>query len=152
MRIAILGTRGIPAHYGGFETFAEELSTRLVERGHDVIVYCREPHAEARYRGVRLKHLGAVRHKYFETLSHTLNSTFHLLSHRVDAVLYCNAANAIFTPLPRLFGMPVALNVDGIERMRKKWNRGAQAWYLISERLATLFPAVVLPHALGIQS
>src|SRR5213082_2541987 len=102
MRIAILGTRGIPARYGGFETFAEELSTRLVERGHDVIVYSRERHPEPRYRGVRLKRLGALRHKYFETLSHTFNATLHLLAHRVDAVLYCNAANAIFTPLPRL--------------------------------------------------
>jgi glycosyltransferase involved in cell wall biosynthesis len=54
MRIALLGTRGIPASYGGFETFAEELSVRLVERGHEVTVYCRAHHAEPRYRGVRL--------------------------------------------------------------------------------------------------
>jgi glycosyltransferase involved in cell wall biosynthesis len=151
MRIAILGTRGIPARYGGFETFAEEISTRLVERGHDVIVYCREPYPESRYRGVRLKHLGAMRHKYFETLSHSWNSTLHLLTHPVDAVLYCNAANAIFTPLPRLFGMPVALNVDGIERLRKKWNQAARAWYLVSERMATWFPNVMITDALAIQ-
>ena len=51
----------------------------------------------------------------------------------MDVALYCNAANAIFTILPRLFGMPVALNVDGIERKRKKWNRLAKAWYLVSD-------------------
>jgi len=67
--------------------------------------------------------------------------------HRVDVALYCNAANAIFTFWPRLVGIPVALNVDGLERKRKKWNRLARGWYLISERLATLFPNVVISDA-----
>jgi glycosyltransferase involved in cell wall biosynthesis len=151
VRIALLGTRGIPANYGGFETFAEELSVRLVERGHDVLVYCRERHPEARFRGVRLAHLPTVRHKYFETLAHTFVSTLHLLTHRVDAALYCNGANAIFTLLPRVFGMPVALNVDGLERKRKKWNRLAKAWYLVSEWLATFCPTVVVTDARTIE-
>ena len=151
MRIAILGTRGIPAGYGGFETFAEELSARLVERGHEVAVYCRARHTEARYRGVRLRYLPAMRHKYLETVAHTLVSSLHLLAHRVDAALYCNGANAIFTILPRMFGIPVALNVDGLERQRKKWNRLARAWYLVSERLATFCPTVVVTDAVAIQ-
>ena len=112
MRIAILGTRGIPARYGGFETFAEELAIRLAARGHRVSVYCRERHGGSEYRGVSLRYLPSIRHKYFDTLAHTLFSTFHLLGHRVDAALYCNGANALFTMVPRLFGMPVALNVD----------------------------------------
>ncbi len=151
MRIAIVGTRGIPANYGGFETFAEELSTRLVERGHSVVVYCRERHAEPTYRGVALQYLPTIRHKYFDTLSHTFISTLHLLRHRVDAALYCNGANAIFTLAPRLFGIPVALNVDGIERKRKKWNRLAKAWYFFSEWLATFCPSVVVTDARTIQ-
>ena len=140
MRIAILGTRGIPANYGGFETFAEELSVRLVERGHEVTVYCREKQKFATYRGVRLVYLPSIRHKYFDTLAHTFVSTLHLLGHRVDAALYCNAANALFTVLPRLTGIPVALNVDGIERKRRKWNAFAKAWYRISEYLSTVLP------------
>jgi hypothetical protein len=63
VRIAILGTRGIPANYGGFETFAEELSVRLAARGHNVVVYCRERHAFTEYRGVRLVSLPTIRHK-----------------------------------------------------------------------------------------
>ncbi len=151
MRIALLGTRGIPANYGGFETFAEELSIRLVERGHEVTVYCRERHPGKLYRGVHLQYLPTIHHKYFDTLAHTCVSTLHLLGHRVDAALYCNGANAIFTPLPRLFGMPVALNVDGLERKRKKWNRLAKTWYLVSEWLATFCPTVVVTDALTIQ-
>ncbi len=151
MRIAILGTRGIPANYGGFETFAEELSTRLAERGHAVTVYCRERFPSPEWRDVRLQYLPTIRHKYLDTLTHTFVSTLHLLAHRTDAALYCNGANAIFTLWPRLLGIPVALNVDGIERKRKKWNRLAKAWYLFSEWLATFCPTEVVTDARAIQ-
>jgi glycosyltransferase involved in cell wall biosynthesis len=151
VRIALLGTRGIPASYGGFETFAEELSTRLAARGHEVTVYCRERFPQPTYRGVRLQYLPTIRHKYFDTVAHTCISTLHLLAHRVDVALYCNGANAVFTPWPRILGMPVALNVDGIERLRQKWNRLAKAWYLVSEWLATFCPTVVITDALTIQ-
>jgi glycosyltransferase involved in cell wall biosynthesis len=148
VKFAILGTRGIPARYGGFETFAEELSTRLVSRGHAVTVYCRERHSAAEYRGVRLRYLPTIRHKYLDTIAHSCFSTIDLaLGPTHDAILYCNAANAIFTWVPRLFGMPVALNVDGLERHRKKWNALAKAWYRLSERLATWMPNAVVTDA-----
>jgi glycosyltransferase involved in cell wall biosynthesis len=151
-RIAILGTRGIPARYGGFETFAEELSTRLVKRGHRVTVYCRERHPEPAYRGVSLVYLGTWRHKYFDTLVHTFCSTLHLIFHRADRALYCNGANAIFTLAPRLFVIPTLLNVDGLERKRKKWNRLAKTWYAISEWLATFCPTVTITDARQIEA
>ncbi len=150
MRFAILGTRGIPARYGGFETFAEELSTRLAKRGHQVTVYCRERHPEAIYRGVHLQYLPTIRHKYFDTIAHTALSTLHVLGSRYDALLYCNAANAVFTWMPRAVGMPVALNVDGLERHRKKWNALAKAWYRLSEWLATWMPNAVVTDARAI--
>ncbi|MDQ6759650.1 MAG: DUF1972 domain-containing protein, partial [Acidobacteriota bacterium] len=146
-RIAIVGTRGLPARYGGFETFAEELATRLAQRGHSVTVYCRERHSDRVYRSVSLVYLTTWRHKYFDTIYHTAISTLHLLFHRQDVALYCNAANAVFTLWPRLSGIPTALNVDGLERNRKKWNRVAKLWYLISERLATVFPSAVVTDA-----
>jgi glycosyltransferase involved in cell wall biosynthesis len=151
MRIAVLGTRGIPARYGGFETFAEELSTRLVARGHEVTVYCRERFPGNLYRGVRLRYLPTIRHKYFDTLAHTFLSTLGLLWHRADVALYCNGANAIFTIWPRLGGIPTALNVDGLERKRKKWNHLAKAWYLVSEWLATFCPTSIVTDARAIQ-
>src|ERR671920_183863 len=80
MRIAILGTRGIPASYGGFETFAEQLSTRLVARGHDVTVYCRAHYVSPRqieFKGVRLKVLPTIRHKYFDTVVHAFLSSLY---------------------------------------------------------------------------
>jgi glycosyltransferase involved in cell wall biosynthesis len=150
VRFAILGTRGIPARYGGFETFAEELSTRLVERGHHVTVYCRERQSKTSYRGVNLQYLPTIHHKYFDTVAHTGISTLHLLGSRYDALLFCNAANAVFTWMPRLLGMPVALNVDGLERDRKKWNSLAKTWYRLSEWLATWMPNAVVTDAQSI--
>jgi glycosyltransferase involved in cell wall biosynthesis len=151
MRIAILGTRGIPGRYGGFETFAEELGIRLARRGHKVTVYCRQRYSEPVYRGVRLVYLPTIRHKYFETLAHTALSTIHACFQRQDIVLCCNAANAIFTWLPRLFGTPVALNVDGLERHRKKWNVLARKWYHLSEWLSTFCPTHAVSDAVAIR-
>ena len=147
MRIGLLGTRGIPAKYGGFETFAEELSVRLVERGHQVVVYCRERSATGLYRGVRLRYLPTLRHKYFDTIAHTALSTVDTLFRRFDILLYCNAANAIFSIAPRMLAIPTALNVDGLERHRKKWNALAKTWYLLSEWLATWCCSAVVTDA-----
>ena len=152
MRIAIVGTRGIPARYGGFETFAEEISTRLAARGHSLTVYCRARHADPNYRGVRLVYLPTIRNKFLDTIAHTCVSTLHVAAFRgYDVVLYCNAANAAFTWIPRLLGMPTALNVDGLERNRKKWNALAKAWYQLSEWLATWMPNVIVTDAKAIE-
>jgi glycosyltransferase involved in cell wall biosynthesis len=151
MRLGILGTRGIPANYGGFETFAEELSTRLVVRGHDVTVYGRSNNISypySQYKGVKLRVLPTIGTKHLDTLAHTCLSVFDVvLRNRVDCILMCNAANAIFTAVPRLTGIPVALNVDGIERLRKKWGTAARAYYRLSEYLATRLPNVVVTDA-----
>jgi glycosyltransferase involved in cell wall biosynthesis len=147
MRIGLLGTRGIPANYGGFETFAEEISVRLAERGHDVTVYCREPNHQKTYRGVQLRYLPTIRHKYFDTVAHTGLSTIDVVFRRFDVVLYCNAANAVFTIWPRLRGTPTALNVDGVERHRKKWNYLAKTWYQVSEWLATWCCSAIISDA-----
>lgn len=151
MHIAIVGTRGIPARYGGFETFAEELARRLVERGHRVCVYCREAEPAGNYLGAERRYLPTIRHKYFDTLAHTGFSTLHLLLRQVDVALYCNGANAIYTWMPRVLGMPVALNVDGLERKRKKWNALAKKWYHLSEWLSTFCPTRIVTDAAEIE-
>jgi glycosyltransferase involved in cell wall biosynthesis len=154
MRIAILGTRGIPANYGGFETFAEHLSTRLVARGHDVTVYCRAHYVSPReleFQGVKLKVLPTIRTKYFDTIVHTFLSALHAVPKRYDAALICNAANAPFASILRLAGTPVALNVDGLEHKRKKWNWIARSYYLLAEKLATILPTETVTDARVIQ-
>ncbi len=154
MKIAIMGIRGIPANYGGFETFAEELSTRLVQRGHEVTVYGRSNNIKFEgktYRGVRLAILPTIRHKYFDTVAHTFLCVLHSLTQKYDAILICNSANAVFSWIPRLKGMPVALNVDGLEWKRQKWNMLGKAFYRLSEWLATFCVNEVVTDAREIE-
>jgi glycosyltransferase involved in cell wall biosynthesis len=150
MKLAILGIRGIPANYGGFETFAEELSVRLVARGHSVTVYCRSNNIQftgRTYKGVDLVILPTIGTKYFDTVFHTFLSVFHAVPGRFDSILVCNAANAIFTAVPRITFTPVALNVDGLERKRKKWGFAGRSYYRLSEYLSTIIPTVIVTDA-----
>jgi len=150
LKIAILGTRGIPANYGGFETFAEECAAGLAARGHEVTVYGRShyvPGTLTLYRGIRLVVLTTLARKYTDTVVHTLFSVVHALFRRFDVILMCNAANSVFTWIPRILGTPVVLNVDGIERHRRKWNRLGRAYYHLCEYLSTWFPNVIVTDA-----
>lgn len=150
MKLAIVGTRGVPARYGGFETFAEELGWRLVDRGHEVWVYGRrssgDPVVES-YRGMKRVVLPCIRSKHLETVSHTFLSVLHTLFRKFDAVLMCNAANAPFVPLLKLGNLPVALNVDGLERNRRKWGWAGRSYYRLCEQLAARWPDRVVTDA-----
>ena len=155
MKIAIMGIRGIPAKYGGFETLAEQLAPRLVERGHQVTVYGRSniiDYNEESYKGVRLVILPTISHKYLDTPVHTFLSVMHSLFHRYDVILICNAANSIFSFIPRLAGQKAVVNVDGIERRRKKWNWLGKLWYLLGECFSTFFPNKIISDAKVIQN
>jgi glycosyltransferase involved in cell wall biosynthesis len=154
VRIAVLGTRGVPPAYGGFETFADQLARRLAERGHSVAVYCRPgrtgtgPTAP----GVERLVLPCIRSKYFETVSHTALSALHALYRRYDAIVMCNAANAVFAWIPRLRGSVVVLNVDGLEANRAKWSSIGRAYYRLSERISLRTPNQVVSDARVVQT
>jgi glycosyltransferase involved in cell wall biosynthesis len=162
VKLAILGTRGVPPRYGGFETFAAELGRRLVARGHNVTVYCRTGNLacpdgpaspdrqdclSSTWEGIRRIVLPSIGHKYFETVSHTFLSAIDALRRDFDAVLICNAANAFVIPLLRAARIPVAINVDGIERRRRKWNILGRAVYAIGESFSAMFADAVIADA-----
>jgi glycosyltransferase involved in cell wall biosynthesis len=139
VKIAMLGTRGIPAAYSGFETAVEHLAERFSARGHDVVVYCRPHMTEPRetHAGARLVHLTTVRNKYLDTLVHTLRSTRHMTRvERPDVALYFIAGNSPAVPLARLGGVPAVLQVDGLDSERAKWPAAARAYLRLAERLA----------------
>ena len=153
MRIAMLGTRGVPAQYGGFETAVEEIGQRLVQRGHEVTVYCRgadRPTADS-HLGMRLVHLPCLKGKSVETLSHTAGSALHLLTHRRhDVAIVFNAANAPFLPLLRMSGTPVAVHVDGLEWRRAKWGGAGRRYYRWAESYAVRWADALIADAQGI--
>ncbi len=150
MKIAIIGTRGVPANYGGFETFAEELGSRLAARGHEVTVYGRRGFIDPQlgeYRGMRLVVLPSLRSKHLETVSNTLLAAFHAARRGFDVVLMCNAANAPFVRILQMAGVPVALNVDGLERKRRKWGIAGRTYYRLGECLAARLPNALITDA-----
>jgi glycosyltransferase involved in cell wall biosynthesis len=139
MRIAMLGTRGVPSVYGGFETCAEQLGVRLVGRGHEVTVYSR-PHfvdpGLREYRGIRLVSVPTVRNKYLDTLAHVFLSSVHALGQRYDVCLYFISGNSVVAWIPRLVGTRTVINVDGLDWRREKWPGPAKKYLQTAERLA----------------
>jgi glycosyltransferase involved in cell wall biosynthesis len=138
VKVAILGTRGIPASYSGFETAAEQLASRLTARGHDVAVYCR-PHVVdpslRQYRGARLVHLPTIRNKYLDTFVHTALSAMHTArSEHPDVALFFIAGNSPLCLITRAAGIPTVINVDGLDSDRSKWPALAKRYLRFAER------------------
>ncbi len=155
MRIAMVGTRGVPARYGGFETAIEEVGSRLVERGHEVTVYCRRAEgadAPSEHLGMRLVYLPALRTKTLETITHSALSSMHAAVQRVthDAVFVFNSANSPYIPLFRARRMPVAVHVDGLEWRRAKWGGGGRRYYRSAEVMAVRWADALIADAEGI--
>jgi glycosyltransferase involved in cell wall biosynthesis len=140
MKIAILGTRGIPASYSGFETAVEHLASRLSARGHQVSVYCR-PHVVDRrltqYRGARLVHVPTVQNKYLDTFVHTFLSAIHAAQvTRPDVALFFIAGNSPLCLITRWAEIPAVINVDGLDSDRRKWPALAKAYLRFAESTA----------------
>lgn len=155
MRIALIGTRGVPARYGGFETCVEEVGARLADAGHDVAAYCRTGRTGGdrsldRFRGMQLIHLPAIPNRQLETPSHTALSVVHAMARRPDVALVFNAANALFLPVLRVRGIPVATHVDGLEWKRAKWGGAGRRYYRAAEALAVRWSDALIADAGGI--
>lgn len=153
MRIALIGTRGVPARYGGFETAIEEIGSRLADKGHEVTVFCRTPEDVERldsYKGMSLVHLPALPRRSLETLSHTALSVIDRHLRGIDCAVVFNAANAPLLPVIRARRIPVATHVDGLEWRRGKWSGTGQQYYRIAEALSVRWSDALIADAQGI--
>src|SRR5919201_4743873 len=156
LHIGILGSRGIPNRYGGFEAFAENLSQRLVERGYRVSVYCRRSFSrpgvdhliDPRIQRVVLPSIPA---KHLDTPVHTFLSVLRAIFTDVDVILMVNVANSPLAWIPRLFGKPVVLNVDGLDRKRRKWGWFASTVLYVCELLSLVTPTRVVTDGKAVQ-
>jgi len=154
MRIAILGSRGIPCTYGGFERFAEELSTRLVLKGYEVLVYCCKPYSNIdnrNYKGVKRVILPTIRNKFLEKPVYAFISILHVLFQKVDIVLMLGVSVSLFCFIPRLLGIKVLINIDGLEWKRKKWNRLVRYYLKMSERVSGFVANKVITDSIYIK-
>lgn len=147
LRIALLGSRGIPATYSGFETFYEQLAIRLAERGHQVTVYNRSHHfAEKRreYKGVRIVTLPSIPSKHLDTLTHSFLSLLHAIFSGNDIFYMVIVGNSPLALLAHLFRKKIILNVDGADSSREKWKGFAKTYLRWSEKTAARFADVVI--------
>ena len=144
MKLAILGTRGIPAAHGGFETFAERLAQFLVERGWHVTVYCQVDEgigtAIDEWGGVHRVLIPVARNGALGTMEFDWKCISHLL--RDDdpgLVLTLGYNTAVFCARLRKAKIPNIINMDGIEWRRVKWRRHERAWLWLNERAGCWF-------------
>ena len=148
MKLAILGCRGIPAQYGGFETFAEELATRLAMMGVDVTVFCPTdtPKAEVIYRGVTLRFIRSRPLKQFSEVIWDVDC-FWAARREFDVVYMLGVGAGFAAWVPRMFGTIVWINSDGIEWKRGKWSRVQRIYLALAEGLSVLFASRIIADA-----
>ncbi len=127
MRLALLGTRGYPSTYGGFETLIRHLAPYLRDSGHDVTVFGREgAPGTSVVDGITCVRTGGLESKSFSTLTYGLTSHVQARREKFDAAFVANVANGFYLPILRTARIPTVMNVDGIEWERAKWGRLAR--------------------------
>ena len=141
-KIALIGTRGVPANYGGFETCVEEVGRRLVERGHSVTVYCRASYYKdkpATYEGMDLVYLPTMKRRSLETLFNAVRTLYHASRRPFDVLMVFGVTAGPILFLPKLFGKKVAINTDGLEWKRAKWGPLAKSYFKLAEWFLSRF-------------
>ena len=148
LRIAFIGSRGVPARYSGFETVVEELGSRLVERGCAVTVYNRDPYYKTRartWKGMKIVWMPTIASKNLDTIVHSFLSLLHALFCRYDWIYLCGVGNAPLCRLMKAFcGTRLIINVDGADYRRAKWGGFARRWLKKSECKAVEFADVLI--------
>ncbi len=142
LRISIIGSRGYPYVYSGYETLVKELAERLVKSGNEVTVYCHRKlfnEKPKKVNGVHLVYTPSVSSKVFSQLYNSFFSFFHVCFSKSDVVLVVNSANGPFGLLTKIFRKKTCINVDGLEWLRPKWKGIGSIYFRFASKLATLF-------------
>tara|TARA_Y100000766_G_C18908942_1_gene607375 strand:- start:2709 stop:3824 length:1116 start_codon:yes stop_codon:yes gene_type:complete len=142
LKIAIIGSRGYPYVYSGYETLVKELSERLVKSGNEVTVYCHRKlftEKPKKVNGINLVYTPSVNSKVFSQLFNSFFSFVHVCFSDVDVVLVVNSANGPFGLLTKIFRKKTCINVDGLEWLRPKWKGLGSLYFKFASKLATIF-------------
>ena len=142
LKIAIIGSRGYPYVYSGYETLVKELSERLIKKGHKVRVYCHSSLFKKKPRevnGIELVYTPSIETKFLSQFVNSFFSFIHVCFSKVDVVLVLNSANGPFGILTKIFFKNTCINVDGLEWLRPKWKGLGSFYFKISSKLSTIF-------------
>ena len=154
LKIALIGTRGVPARHGGFETCAEEIGWRLAERGHQVIVYSKRYKKEhlSSYRGMQVVYIPRLPFKGIETLFAAFLSALHSLFLKCDIHMVFDSANSPVLYLFNFFRKKYAINPDGLGWKREKWGRIARIYYKWVEHIVAHFSPNIVADSKAISN
>lgn len=154
--IAFIGIRGIPFTYSGFEEFALQLSLSLAQKKCNVLVYCRDkyfPNHKKIHTNIKQYYLPSIYHPALETITHSFISTLHACFYtKPDSILYFGIGSTVWSFIPRLFGIPTIVNVDGLDWKRQKWSFSGRIFLHFSEILATFFPSGIITDSRFMQA
>ena len=142
LRISIIGSRGYPYVYSGYETLVKELAERLVKSGIEVTVYCHRKlfnEKPKKVNGINLVYTPSVHSKVFSQLYNSFFSFLHVCFSKSDVVIVVNSANGPFGLLTKIFRKKTCINVDGLEWLRPKWKGLGSIYFRFASKLATLF-------------
>ncbi len=154
MKIAIIGTRGYPYVYSGYETFVRELSERLVERGVSVTVYCHKNLFKVypkKVNGIDLVYISTIEKKSLSQFIHSIQSFIHAIFKPYDIILTVNSANGPFGLISKIFRKKTAINVDGLEWKRPKWKGFGAKYFRFASKLATKLFDVIITDSFEMQ-
>ena len=142
LKISIIGSRGYPYVYSGYETLVKELSERLVESGHHVRIYCHSSLYKKKPKqinGIELVYTPSIKSKFFSQLFNSFFSFIHVCFSKRDVILVVNSANGPFGLITKLFRIPTVINVDGLEWLRPKWKGLGSVYFRLASKMATIF-------------
>jgi len=140
--ISIIGTRGYPYVYSGYETFVKELSERLVVKDCNVTIYCHKGLFDEKpkeIKGIKLVYIPTIETKVFSQPIHSFLSIIHACFSNIDVLLVVNSSNGPFGLITKIFNIPTAINVDGLEWLRPKWKGIGSVYFKWASKMATLF-------------
>ena len=154
LKIAIIGSRGYPYVYSGYETLVSELSQRLVKNGHHVRVYCHSSLFSKKPKfvnGIELVYTPSIENKFLSQLTNSFFSFIHVCFSKIDIVLVVNSANGPFGLITKLFRVPTVINVDGLEWLRPKWKGLGSIYFKIASKMATFFFNKIITDSIEMQ-
>ena len=141
LKISIIGSRGYPYVYSGYETLVKELSERLIMKGHKVTVYCHRPlfkEKPKKLNGIDLIYTPSLKSKFLSQIINSFFSTLHVCFTSTDVILLVNSSNGPFGVLTKLFRKKTCINVDGLEWLRPKWKGLGAIYFRLTSSLSTI--------------
>ena len=154
IKISIIGSRGYPYVYSGYETLVKAIAERMTARGVEVTVYCHSHlfvNKPKQINGIRLVYIPTLQSKVLSQPIHSFMAFWHVVFSKADAVLVLNVSNGPFGLITKLFGKPTMMNVDGLEWLRPKWKGFGATYFKWSAKMAVKFNDLLVTDAVAMQ-